>query len=95
MILLKLLSVPALINQWFIFLKVAADLLRGPSHILLNEGIGGGGRVKFKIFLVIAHVISTDYQVSKMGSFVSQLATTAKIWRNEGGSYAHIFGYIL
>ena len=29
-----------------------------------------------------------------MGSFVSQLATVAEIWRDENGYYAHFFSYL-
>ena len=43
------------------------------------KGIGGGSRVKFLDFLSYCICYSPEYLVSKMGSFASQLATTAEI----------------
>ena len=58
------------------------------------KGTGGGVQGQILDFLCLDICCSPDYLVSKMGSFVSQLATVAGIERNENGYYAHFFSYL-
>ena len=49
--------------------------------------MGGGPRVKILDFIVSHMCYNPNYLVSKMGSFVSQLATVAEIWCDKNGRW--------
>ena len=71
---------------WWIFFKIK-------SEIACRATGGGVQGQNFDFFFFLA-CNSPNYLVSKMGSFFSQLATVAEIWRDENGYYTRIFGYL-